>query len=205
MCGRFALVDLPRELSDEFDLEVPSLEPRGNIPPGQPVVALITDSERRAPLFQRIHWGFVPFWAKEPKGGRQPINAKAETADVKPTFRAAFRHRRCLIPATGFYEWKKEGKARTPFILEPAAGGVMALAGIWDDWTDGVTHLRTLAILTTSANGAVAEIHDRMPVIVPREGWRAWVDPRVQRRDELAEWLESAPETFLKMRRMEPL
>lgn len=201
MCGRFALVDINKELARAFDLSIPKAAPRYNIAPTQQVMALVHDPEAGGTAFQSLFWGLVPFWAKDKSLAMRCINARAETAYEKPTFRAAFRHRRCLVPATGFYEWKREGRAKTPFYFSPAdSTAPLALAGLWENWTDGTEHLRSLSILTTAANAVMSPIHDRMPVIIQADAWRRWVDPAVQNPWELTTLLTPCDDAFL-MRR----
>lgn len=186
MCGRFALAEIPKPLADLFGLPVPTIKPRRTIAPTQPVTVLLRDPERAGPEFQDIIWGLVPFWSKDKKMMAKCFNARSETAHEKPAFRAAFRHRRCLVPVSGFYEWKTEGKTKTPYYFTAAnPGEPMVLAGLWEDWTDGHEYLRTATILTMAANGIMLPVHDRMPVVLPPECWNAWLDTRIQNRNEL--------------------
>ena len=125
-----------------------------------------------------MQWGLVPHWAKDPAIGNKLINARAETAAEKPSFRDAMKRRRCLIPADGFYEWKKLGKGKQPFLLRLRGGSTFAFAGLWSQWKnpDSATTLETCAILTTSPNELTATVHDRMPVILPATTWNRWLD-----------------------------
>jgi putative SOS response-associated peptidase YedK len=186
MCGRFACSEIPKPLADAFGLTAPDdLPARYNIAPSMPVAALIRDDETGKPAFGWLQWGLVPFWAKEKSIGSRMFNARAETAHEKPSFRAAFRHRRCLIPADGFYEWKKEGKRKIPHFIT-LTDAPMVFAGLWETWTGpGEEILQSCTILTTDANDRVRPIHDRMPVILRPEGWELWMDHRVQSRREL--------------------
>jgi putative SOS response-associated peptidase YedK len=156
--------------------EEPSLfpEPRYNIAPGQtvPVVIGAADGARQ---LRAMRWGLVPSWAKDPVIGFRSINARSETAAEKPAFPAAFRKRHCLVPASGFYEWKKAGKARLPFLFRPATG-LFGLAGLWETWHGEEEPLDTFTILTTDANASVAATHDRMPVIVEPSNYATWLD-----------------------------
>ena len=176
MCGRYTLhsgiSDLQRLLPGA---ELPEeLEPRYNVAPTQSAAVLPNDGSNRVQLFQ---WGLVPFWAKDEKIGHKLINARSETAAEKPSFRAAFRKRRCLVLADGFYEWRKEkdGKTKTPVHLRLKSGEPFAIAGLWESWTrpEG-EELFTFTILTTSPNELAATVHDRMPVILPKDAHEEW-------------------------------
>jgi len=178
MCGRFTLTVDPADLQDLFGLSEPApaaLTRRYNIAPTQPVAVIPNQEPRKLELFQ---WGLIPAWAKDPKIGNSLINARAETVAEKPAFRAAFRRRRCLVLADGFYEWKKTGKAKTPMYIQMKDGAPFAFAGLWEVWSapDGST-LRTCTLLTTTANELVQGIHDRMPVILPPEAFGIWLTP----------------------------
>lgn len=150
--------------------------PRFNIAPTQQV-AVIADREPKRLCFMK--WGLVPAWAKDPKIGSRMINARSETAAEKPSFRAAFKRRRCLIPADGYYEWTRRGKKKIPMYIQHAERDIFAFAGIWENWKqpDG-TWLQTCAILTTDANKKVRPIHHRMTVIVEPEDYETWLAPR---------------------------
>jgi putative SOS response-associated peptidase YedK len=166
MCGRFALHAHPDVVALQFGLDsVPHFAPRYNIAPTLPV--LIIRKEGAA----TVRWGLVPHWAKEPSMGARMNNARAETAAQKPAFRDAYRHRRCLVPASGFYEWRSELGLRQPYYVHPAEGELFAFAGLWEQWRD----LQTCAILTTDANAKMAAVHDRMPVILARADYGAWL------------------------------
>jgi putative SOS response-associated peptidase YedK len=178
MCGRFTLTVDPADLQELFGLSEPApaaLKPRYNIAPTQPVAVIPNQEPRKLELFQ---WGLIPAWAKDSKIGNSLINARAETVAEKPAFRAAFKRRRCLILADGFFEWKKEGKAKTPMHIQMKSGQPFALAGLWEVWSapDGST-VPTCTILTTTANELVQDIHDRMPVILPPEAFGVWLTP----------------------------
>ena len=192
MCGRF-VIDLPLELiATCFGLQdVPVLPPRYNIAPTQPVPVIRqgADGQRHLDL---LRWGLVPSWAKEARAGL--INARAETVDAKPSFRQAFRQRRCIIPASGFYEWQKAGKKKVPYYLRMADGAPMPFAGIWENWRspDGQV-LESCAILTTAANAAVAPIHERMPVILHPDAFTPWLEPALHDAEQLAALLAPCP------------
>lgn len=198
MCGRFTLARLPRLLLEFLGIEPPPPEPRYNIAPTQPVLAVVDDRHGGGLALQALHWGFVPFWARDKKMAGRMINARLETAADKPSFRAAFRYRRCLVPATGFYEWQKQAGKRVPHHFAPADPETpLVMAGLWEDWERNGEHLRSLAILTTAANADMAPVHDRMPVILPPATWRDWLDADRQRVDEVMPLLRPVPEGFL--------
>jgi putative SOS response-associated peptidase YedK len=180
MCGRYNLVTDAKTLVDAFEVSVDRLEltPRYNIAPGQDVLAIrLEDGERVACM---LHWGLVPFWAKDPKIGYKTINARAETVATKPAFRDAFKKRRCLVIATGFYEWRSEGKQKQPYHIRMVDGRAFAFAGLWEGWTDKETgeHIASCTILVTEASELVAPIHDRMPVILAPADYDAWLSPK---------------------------
>ena len=189
MCGRFTQRLSWRELHELMDLigAARNLRPRYNVAPGQSIAAVrLAAGGRRLSM---LRWGLIPGWAKEPNIGYRMINARAETAHEKPAFRAAFRARRCLIPADGFYEWQRLGKTRQPWLFQMKQGGVFAFAGLWESWEvrEGTAltgpladfgpgdALETCTILTTEANGTVAPVHPRMPVILPPEAFAPWL------------------------------
>jgi putative SOS response-associated peptidase YedK len=178
MCGRFTLTVNPDQLQQQFGLaERPPAEltPRYNIAPSQAVAVVANNADRKLELFQ---WGLVPSWAKDPKIGNKMINARAETLAEKPSFRNALKRRRCLVVADGFYEWKKEGKGKTPIYLQMKDGRPFAFAGLWEIWQppDG-SLLKTCTIVTTAANALVHDIHDRMPAILAPEDYDRWLEP----------------------------
>ena len=174
MCGRFALETPVDRVAQLFQLDTwVGYLPRANIPPGTDI-PVIRQAGRDGRTLDLLRWGLVPPWAQYPGGKLQPINARGETIAEKPMFKNAFRHRRCLIPADGFYEWKSEGKAKRPYFIN-LPGGLMAIAGIWETKELHEGPLTTTCIVTTSANELMAPIHDRMPVLVPPEHWEAWL------------------------------
>lgn len=177
MCGRYTLHVPTRALMDLFDLpEVPDLLPRYNVAPSQEVPVVRQPGETRE--LTLLRWGLIPFWSKDPKGGPTPINARADSASEKPAFRQAFRRHRCLLPADGFYEWKKEGTKKQPVLFRMRDEGPFAFAGLWDRWEgpDGQI-IQSCTLLTTEPNALVAPVHDRMPVILPPEAYALWLDP----------------------------
>ena len=180
MCARFAFFS-GKIIKDEFGVPVvPDLQPRFNIPPTSTVPAIIeTDKARELRLFQ---WGLVPSWAKDPAIGARMINARAETLAEKPTFRAAFKRRRCLIPADGFYEWTGDKGRKQPYYITMRTNRTFAFAGLWEYWEGVDGALETCTIITTEANETVAKVHERMPVIVARGDYATWLDTRIETR-----------------------
>jgi putative SOS response-associated peptidase YedK len=178
MCGRFALFASGEEVVERFRLrESPLFEPRYNVAPTQAVAAVRAMSAGNE--LTRLRWGLVPSWASDLSIGNKLLNARCETVADKPSFRAAFRQRRCLIPASGFYEWQKQGGGRKqPYFIRPRDGGLFAFAGLWERWHDprGET-VESCTILTTEANELMQPLHDRMPVIVDPASDRVWLDP----------------------------
>lgn len=177
MCGRFTLAQDVEDISDlmeGLDVEAP-LPHRYNIAPSQPIPTVLNHAALKVTLTQ---WGLIPSWAKDPAIGYRMFNARSETAADKPSFRNALRRRRCLILADGFYEWRKTpgSRTKTPMYIRLRSGAPFAFAGLWDHWqgSDG-TELTTSTILTTEPNELVRGIHDRMPVILPREAYAAWL------------------------------
>ena len=177
MCGRYALTATPEEVRALFGyLDGEDFPPRYNIAPTQPVaVVRLAAGQRR---FALVRWGLVPSWVKDPKGFALLFNARAESAADKPAFRAAMRYRRCLFPASGFYEWRRgPGKARQAYWIRPEGGGPVAFAGLWETWSDrDGGEIDTACILTTDANEVVAPIRDRMPVVVVAADFSRWLD-----------------------------
>ncbi len=190
MCGRFTLTADQDSFEDRFSLTRFDLGwvPSFNIAPTQEVLTVTNDGSENRPELMR--WGLVPSWAKDPKIGNRMINARSETLAEKPSFRTAFKRRRCLIPADGFYEWKREGKAKEPMLITVNPGDLFAFAGLWETWKQpDDSWLLTCAIITTSANEFMKSIHDRMPVILPRESEASWLDPEEQDTAMLSELL----------------
>lgn len=183
MCGRFALISATEEVADALGVDqatiadIPPAVPRYNIAPTQPVLAAYLDEigQRRLTFFQ---WGLVPSWSKDVTIGSRLINARSETVTEKPSFRNAFKRRRCLIPADGFYEWQKLNGGKQPMYIHGADGRPLALAGLWEVWQEPEgTRLQTCTILTTTPNELMAPIHDRMPVILEPEDYAMWLEP----------------------------
>ncbi|MCB2187067.1 MAG: SOS response-associated peptidase [Deltaproteobacteria bacterium] len=198
MCGRFTQLSELDDLQDRFGFPAAHLNwrPRYNLAPGQEalVVRLTPTGEREGVL---VRWGLVPHWAKDPKVGYKMINARAESAADKPAFRSPFRHRRCLVPADGFFEWRQGPGGREPFYFRRADGQPFALAGLWDLWRPpgeaDAPLLTAFTILTTAADPVVARIHPRMPVILPPEREEAWLSLPPEDVPELSHLLTEAP------------
>ena len=214
MCGRYASSRRPTDLVEEFEIDrrevKETLEPDYNVAPTKPVYAVL-ERTARAPSegtvkeqpaerqLRVLTWGLVPFWAKDPSIGNKMINARMESVTEKPAFRKAFAVRRCLLPADGYYEWypteqkTKAGKPlKQPFFIRPKDGGVLAMAGLYEIWRDPTrdeddpNRFRwTCTVLTTSAEDDVGHIHDRMPLLVEKDRYSAWLDPTVSAADDL--------------------
>ena len=205
MCGRFVSASPPDQIARYFDAEVPetALDPSYNVAPTDDVYVVRSDGGTRR--VTPVHWGLVPYWAKDPSVGNRMINARADTLASKGAFKPSFQNRRCLVPADGFYEWKAVPgqKVKQPVFIHPADGGQFAFAGLWAVWRDpgaspaeleaGGGRLRSCTIITGDPNDKVAPIHDRMPVILPRSAWDTWLDPELHDLDVLAELLVAAP------------
>jgi putative SOS response-associated peptidase YedK len=179
MCSRYSLTSPPEAVRAYFRHHNEAVfPPRYNIAPTQPVAIVRPDHAGRRELVL-VRWGLIPPWVKDPRTFSTLVNARAETAAAKPAFRGAMRHRRCLVPADGFYEWTGVPGRKRPHLLRPRSGGPMALAGLYEHWlgADG-SELDTMAILTVPANASVARLHDRMPAILPPDQFDAWLDVR---------------------------
>ncbi len=179
MCGRYSLVADISELALRFDFEGggETRPPRFNIAPTQEVLAVTRDSGDSRNAARAMRWGLIPFWAKDPSIGNRMINARAETVDTSPAFRRAFERRRCLVVADGFYEWLKVGKERVPMRVSLSSGEPFAFAGLWETWRspDGEP-LASCTIITTTPNAVMEPVHNRMPVILPRNAEGVWLD-----------------------------
>ena len=175
MCGRFTIVPTI-DFHERFGLPPgPAVIPRYNVAPGQEIPVIASDNRNRV---VPMTWGLIPSYTRDPVGGRPMINARAETLMERPAFREAVQSRRCLVPASGFFEWKKEGKRRLPFYIRLKTTPLFAFAGLHESWRDPHgRELATFAIITTEPNELVAGLHDRMPAILPREKEEAWIRP----------------------------
>ncbi len=200
MCGRYTLTVLQQPLAEEFELhELEPVRARYNIAPTQPapIVRVSGESGRRELALHR--WGLIPSWAKDPTIGNRMINARAETAAEKPAFRNAMKRQRCLVPCTGFYEWRvldpaAKKPAKQPYYIRRRDEGVFAFAGLWDRWRSPEgEEIDSFAILTTEPNELMRELHDRMPVIIPRKEYGVWLDNQVLDAKRLALLLRPYP------------
>jgi putative SOS response-associated peptidase YedK len=195
VCGRFSqaqIAELDREIFRLLSL--PPLPVRYNVAPTQDAAAVRESAKTGRRILGGLRWGLIPSWAKDPAIGSRMINARAETVATKPSFEAAFRHRRCLIPADGFYEWKKAGSRKQPYYIGRGDGEVFAFAGLWERWSDeGHEPIETFAIITTRPNEILEPIHDRMPVILPVEHYDEWLDPDNRNTETLRALLEPFP------------
>ena len=189
MCGRFTLTTLARSLAEQFGLsgELPEFSPSYNVAPSREIAAVGADSEGERKL-RLLRWGLVPHWAKDPDIGSRMINARAESVAEKPTFKAAFRRRRCMILADGFYEWRREGGSgpKQPYYIKMSDGSPYAFAGLWESWERDGEKIRSCTIITTEANERLADIHHRMPVILAPEDYAAWLDAESGEEDLLS-------------------
>lgn len=158
-----------------FEVEDLRIPPRFNIAPYQYAPVVFNDSERGKRKLDLMRWGLVPFWSKEPSTGNRMINARAETVAVKPSFRGPFRYRRCLVPASGFFEWKSTSSGRIPHYFPRKEFPLMGFAGIWDEFTDGENILYTYSIITREANTQLSSYHQRMPVVIEPDDFKEWL------------------------------
>lgn len=187
MCGRLTQIDPALAVKDLFGIEIAEeLSARYNVAPSQDILAVRANPETTKWEAVLLHWGLIPFWAKDKKIGYKLINARSATAASKPSFRAAMRHRRCLIPTEGFYEWKRsagKAKGKQPYYIQRKDHRAFALAGLWEHWESEETGevIESCTILTTAANQDVVSLHDRMPVIVDQPDFQKWLDPGVQK------------------------
>lgn len=182
MCGRFALTEVdPSIIAQVFDLEHgPDLPPRYNIAPTQSVATIVRGPDQPRNQLQMMRWGLIPSWSNDPSIGHKMINARGETVAEKPAFRSALKARRCLILADGFYEWQaQDGGPKQPLFITMADRQPFALAGLYERWTEKESGevLTTCTIITTTPNELMSTIHNRMPVILPREAYASWLDP----------------------------
>ena len=206
MCGRMTQQRPTSELAEIFDAEDRIDAPGGrfNLAPTDEAAVVVQREDHRAVTAYR--WGLIPHWSDSPNTGNRMFNARAETLDRNPAFRYAFSKRRCLVPADAYYEWKRAGKVRQPYAIVRPDGRPIALAGLWAGWKDQDTGevIRSFTIITTSANGMMSPVHDRMPVMLPDAAWDRWLDPGRLEGEALAElkgllvpsdedWLEMYP------------
>lgn len=192
MCGRFSFTQPEEVVAEAFQLSsVPTLSPRYNIAPTQSVPTILPDSENGNRQIKMLRWGLIPSWAKDMKMGAKLINARAETVAEKPAFRSAFKQRRCLVLADGFYEWQQQDGKKQPIYFQLQDGKPFAFAGLWERWEKGEGEpIESCTILTTEANELMRPFHDRMPVILERENYDRWLDPELQKPETLTSLLQ---------------
>lgn len=195
MCGRFTQTASPEVIAEQFTITNPPLfTPRYNIAPSQPIAAIRIDPDTATRTLVMLRWGLIPSWAKDPKIGNQCINAKAETVAEKPSFRSAFKKRRCLVIATGFYEWQVQGRAKQPIWIGLQSKRPFAFAGLWEQWKPPEGEpLETCTIITTEPNDLMAPIHNRMPVILSPASYDQWLDLSFQQIEPLKALLRPYP------------
>jgi putative SOS response-associated peptidase YedK len=207
MCGRYTLSSPVEVIADLFEItfpsaplesalpEFPALRPRYNLAPTQEAPVALVREPGAPRTLALLRWGLIPYWAKEASIGNRMINARAESVAEKPAYRHSFKKKRCLIPTDGFYEWKKEGKAKQPYLIRHRDHMPFAFAGLWSTWRNPEGGLvETYTILTTSANGVIRELHDRMPVVLDRADFGLWLDPKVDDAERLLALLQPAPD-----------
>ncbi|RZQ60721.1 SOS response-associated peptidase [Amycolatopsis suaedae] len=222
MCGRYAATKNPAALAAEFDAvdETGDEQVRvdHNVAPTKKVVAVVQrhprdaegnvlDEEPAVRSLRLMKWGLVPFWAKDPSVGNRMINTRAETATEKPAFRKALAKRRCLLPADGWFEWRRNGKEKEPFFMTGADGASLSFAGIWETWRDPKAEadappLVTCSIITTDAIGQLTDVHHRMPLLVPKSGWNDWLDPD---REDVGDFLANPPRDLVDALELRPV
>jgi putative SOS response-associated peptidase YedK len=207
VCGRYVSASPPDEIARYFDAAATAelvVEPSWNVAPTDDVYVVLEDGGVRR--LAAHHWGLVPFWAKDPKIGNRMINARSEGLADKAAFKRAYRSKRCLVPADGFYEWRKVPgqKVKQPYYAARPDGEPLAFAGLWEEWRGPDRgrdeRLRSTTILTTTPNEVMAEIHDRMPVILPPTAWDEWLDPTNDDLEALGRLLVPAPPEVLTLR-----
>jgi len=196
MCGRFTLSKdglwVMSQLRVPAGPRAEQWKPRYNIAPTQDVLALLATPE--GPRLEVLKWGLIPSWAKDPKIGNRMINARVETVDSKPAFRRLLQARRCVVLADGFYEWKAIPGGKIPTHIRPPGQALIGFAGLWDLWKDPKgDEIKSCTILTTEARGPVKEVHERMPVILPREAWSAWIGVEKADPAKLMDLVRAAP------------
>ena len=192
MCGRYTLRTPVDTLVQQFEIDEhpSSITPSYNIAPTQRVAAVIAENGKRK--LEMLHWGLIPSWAKDPEVGNKMINARAETVAEKPSYRKAFKERRCLILTDGFYEWQKTDSGKQPYYIRMEDDSPFAFAGLWESWQNG-HEIRSCTIITTSPNEVAAQVHNRMPVILHPEDYEMWLDPDFDEREPLTTLLKPFP------------
>ena len=196
MCGRYTLSSPGDEIALLFDLqEWLPFPPRYNLAPTQEAAVVRVTAPGEPRRLDFLKWGFIPYWAKEAAIGNRMINARAESVAEKPAYKFSFKKKRCLIPADGFYEWKPEGKGKQPYLIRRKDRKPFAFAGLWSTWKDPEREqpVETFTILTTDANGLIRPLHDRMPVILQKDEFDLWLDPKIEDAARLQPLLDPAP------------
>ena len=198
MCGRFTLHAPAAQIRESFNLpDLPDreLKPRYNIAPSQDVAIIRDTGTGREMVMAR--WGLIPCWSKESSTKYSTINARTESVAEKPTYRTSFKRRRCLIPADGFYEWKQDAGNKVPHHIRMKDGKVFAFAGLWDHWEGEDASIESCTIIVMPANAVMKPIHERMPAIIAAEDYDGWLDSGVTDKQEIMQYLDSAPSTQL--------
>ena len=197
MCGRYTLSTPIEKLAEDFGIgrPLPKVRPSYNVAPTQEVAAVLADASADGEVrrLEMLRWGLIPPWADDPGIGARMINARSETVAEKPSFKRAFKARRCLIPADGFYEWQKTNGGKQPHHIRMSSGQPFAFAGLWERWGRDEEEIWSCTILTTGANEILGEIHHRMPVILPPDDYELWLDPEVREPDQLLPLLVPYP------------
>ena len=195
MCGRFTLAFNPNAIEEYFSIDIPGehtgLSPRYNIAPSQDVAVVVRPDAEAGRNLTMMRWGLIPHWAKDSKIGYKMINAKAETLTEKPSYRTAYKKRRCLIPATGFYEWVVQEGRKQPYYIRRKDDGVFAFAGLWEHWVHEEQSIYSTTIITTATDEKLQDLHTRMPVILPQDNHSDWLDPDLQDTESLQALLVS--------------
>ncbi len=202
MCGRYRLSRRKQIIAEHFDAAPfdEDWEPRYNIAPTQPVPVIRQHPKEPHRVLSLMRWGLVPSWAKDISGSASMINARAETAATKPAFRDPMKFRRCLVPADGFYEWKRSGQSKQPFCFEISDGELFAFAGLWDNWKDaGGQWVRSCSILTSAPNAVTSQVHDRMPVILGKADYDLWLDPGMANVEGISDLLKPFDARLMRM------
>jgi putative SOS response-associated peptidase YedK len=205
MCGRFSLTTTGPSVAELFGVDDPDAEvlrewrARYNIAPTQRILAVRADRETGKRRAELLRWGLVPRWAKDPRAGPAPINARGETVAEKSLFKGLLARRRAIVPADGFYEWKKVGTKRLPMYIQTIDRMPFGIAALWESWKGPSETIESVTLLTTQANDLVRQIHDRMPVVLPREAYARWLDPAVTDAAELVPLLAPCPPALMRM------
>ena len=194
MCGRYNIITDAKALFDAFQVDADAdaaMLARYNAAPATGQLVILEEGGRRIARWH--HWGLIPHWARDKAIGYKTINARGESVAAKPAFRAAFRQRRCLVPASGFYEWKALAGRKQPYLIRLKDGALFAFAGLWESWAGPEGEVRSFCIVTTAPNELMARIHDRMPAIVARENYARWLDPALRDPDALQPMIAAYP------------